>query len=99
MYIEQSEGFVLPRNENKVYKLVKSLYILKQAPNQWHEKFEYVFLFSHGFRFNHSDKYIYIIEGDKYIMIICLYVDDMFITSAILKGVIELKCIILLSSK
>ena len=34
VYMEQPEGFVLPRNEKKVCKLVKSLYGLKQAPKQ-----------------------------------------------------------------
>lgn len=32
VYMEQSEGFVLPRNEKKMCRLVKSLYGLKQAP-------------------------------------------------------------------
>ena len=32
VYMEQPEGFVLPRNEKIVCKLVKSLYGLKQAP-------------------------------------------------------------------
>ena len=32
IYIEQLEGFFAPQQENKVYKLVKSLYRLKQAP-------------------------------------------------------------------
>jgi hypothetical protein len=32
VYMDQPEGFVLPRNERKVCKLVKSLYGLKQAP-------------------------------------------------------------------
>ena len=32
VYMEQPEGFVLPRNDHKVSKLVKSLYGLKQAP-------------------------------------------------------------------
>ena len=44
VYMEQPEGFVLPRNEKKVCKLVKSLYGLKQAPKQWHEKFDSVIL-------------------------------------------------------
>ena len=44
VYMEQLEGFVLPRNEKKVCKLVKSLYGLKQAPKQWHEKFDSVIL-------------------------------------------------------
>jgi hypothetical protein len=35
--MDQLEGFVLPGNEKKVCKLVKSLYGLKQAPKQWHE--------------------------------------------------------------
>ena len=34
IYMEQPEGFVLPGNEHKVCKLVKSLYGLKQAPKQ-----------------------------------------------------------------
>ena len=34
IYMEQPEGFVLKGNENKVCKLVKSLYVLKQAPKQ-----------------------------------------------------------------
>ena len=34
IYMEQLEGFSAPRQEMKVYKLVKSLYGLKQAPKQ-----------------------------------------------------------------
>jgi hypothetical protein len=34
VYMEQPEGFVINGLENKVYKLVKSLYDLKQAPKQ-----------------------------------------------------------------
>ena len=48
IYIDQPEGFVVPREEKKVCKLVKSLYGLKQASMQWHEKFDNVML-SNGF--------------------------------------------------
>ena len=34
IYMEQPEGFVVPGQERKVCKLVKSLYGLKQAPLQ-----------------------------------------------------------------
>ncbi|GKD26216.1 zinc finger, CCHC-type containing protein [Tanacetum coccineum] len=34
VYVKQPEGFVMPGNERKVCKLVKSLYGLKQAPKQ-----------------------------------------------------------------
>ena len=38
IYIEQPEGFVVPWQEKKVSRLIKSLYGLKQALKQWHEK-------------------------------------------------------------
>ncbi|GJX64147.1 zinc finger, CCHC-type containing protein [Tanacetum coccineum] len=56
VYMKQPEGFVMPGNEYKVCKLVKSLYELKQAPKQWHQKFDDVVL-SSGFHLNQSDKF------------------------------------------
>ena len=44
IYMEQLEGFSTPGQENKVCKLVKSLYGLKQTPKQWHEKFDNVMI-------------------------------------------------------
>lgn len=40
MYMEQLEGFVVPSQEHKVCKIIKSLYKLKQVPKQWHKKFD-----------------------------------------------------------
>ncbi|RVX02626.1 Retrovirus-related Pol polyprotein from transposon TNT 1-94 [Vitis vinifera] len=90
VYMEQPEGFVLLGNENKVCKLVKSLYGLKQAPKQWHEKFDHAIL-SDGFRHNNVDKCLYSKTCDDYMVIVCLYVDDMLILSDDMRGIIETK--------
>ena len=42
IYVQQSGGFVSPSQEKKVCKLIRSLNWLKQAPKQWHEKFDSV---------------------------------------------------------
>ena len=90
IYMEQPEGFVLPRNENKVCKLVKSVYGLKQAPKQWHEKFDSVIL-EFGFEHNSADKCIYSKFTENYGVIICLYVDDMLIIGTNMLGVNDTK--------
>ena len=78
VYMDQLEGFVLPGNERKVCKLVKSLYSLKQAPKQWHEKFDTVIL-ANGFKHNGADKCVYSKFTVEYGVIVCLYVEDMLI--------------------
>jgi hypothetical protein len=40
IYMDQPEGFIADGQENKVCRLIKSLYGLKQPPKQWHEKFD-----------------------------------------------------------
>ncbi|GKB55931.1 zinc finger, CCHC-type containing protein [Tanacetum coccineum] len=59
VYMKQPEGFVMSGNGHKVCKLVKSLHGLKQAPKQWHKKFDEVVL-SSGFHLNQSDKCVYV---------------------------------------
>ena len=78
IYMEQPEGFSAPDKERKVCKLVKSLYGLKQAPEQWHEKFDNAMI-TNGFKINECDKCVYIKDTKNWYVILCLYVDDMFI--------------------
>nr|GEW47251.1 zinc finger, CCHC-type [Tanacetum cinerariifolium] len=78
-YMKQPEGFIMPGHEHKVCKLVKSLYELKQAPKQWHQKFDEIVL-SSGFLLNQSNKCVYSkFDSSGKGIIICLYVDDMLI--------------------
>jgi hypothetical protein len=50
----QPDGFIVNGQEDKVCKLQKSLFDMKQAPKQWHEKFD-VTLISVGFNVNEVD--------------------------------------------
>ncbi|GKE87946.1 zinc finger, CCHC-type containing protein [Tanacetum coccineum] len=79
VYMNQPQGFIMPGNKNKVCRLIKSLYGLRQAPKQWHQKFDEVVL-SNGYLLNQADKCVYskFDESSKGV-IICLYVDDMLI--------------------
>jgi hypothetical protein len=61
-----------------VCKLLKSLYGHKQAPKQWHEKFDNT-LTSTGFIVNEADKCVYYGHGGGESFILCLYVDDILI--------------------
>ena len=58
----------MPGNEHKVCKLLKSLYDLKKAPRQWHEKFDQCLL-SNVFKTNVSDKCIYCKTFDDMLML------------------------------
>ena len=59
-------------------KLLKSLYGLKQIPKQWHEKFNETLLVD-GFSSSDVDRCVYTKSVNNDHVIICLYVDDMFI--------------------
>jgi hypothetical protein len=72
IYMTQPDGFVVKGQEDKVCKLLKSLYGLKQTPKQWHEKFD-VTLISAGFSVNDADRCVYYHHGGSgsHIMLIC----------------------------
>jgi len=63
---------------------------LKQAPNQWHQKFNKVIV---DFRFtiNERDKYIYSKVIDKDYLILCLYVNDTLIFEISLEVILKVK--------
>lgn len=55
IYMDQPAGFIVPGQEGKVWKFLKYLYGLRQAPNQWHEKLERT-LTAVGFVVHEADK-------------------------------------------
>ncbi|KAK4364459.1 hypothetical protein RND71_015817 [Anisodus tanguticus] len=90
IYMDQPERYVVQGQEKKVCQLVKSLYGLKQAPKQRHEKFDSTLL-SKGFAINECDKCVYMKGNSNSFVMICLYVDDMFIIGSSPSIILETK--------
>nr|GEV36290.1 retrovirus-related Pol polyprotein from transposon TNT 1-94 [Tanacetum cinerariifolium] len=81
IYMNQPEGFIAPGQEGKVSRLFKSLYGLKQAHKQWHQKFDHAML-KGGFKINECDKCVYVKDTSNGYVILCLYIDDMLIVGS-----------------
>ncbi|GJZ80893.1 putative ribonuclease H-like domain-containing protein [Tanacetum coccineum] len=80
VYVHQPPGFVNPAHPNKVYKVVKALYGLHQAPRSWYETLS-SFLLENGFRRGTIDKILFIKKNKSDIMLVQVYVDDIIFGS------------------
>ena len=90
VYMVQPEGTVLPGDEEKVMKLLKCLYGLKQTPRQWNIFIDTV-LKRMGFVRLKSDVGIYVKgEGDGAVYL-ALYVDDLFLVGREIRRIKEVK--------
>ena len=79
VYMKQPEGFE-EKDSSWVWRLIKSLYGLKQAGNVWHEKLNSV-LVSMGFKRAIVEHSIWIYQRDGVRIIIPVFVDDMTIAA------------------
>ncbi|GJY50569.1 putative ribonuclease H-like domain-containing protein, partial [Tanacetum coccineum] len=75
VYVHQPPGFIDPAHPNKVYKVVKALYGLHQAPRAWYETLS-SFLLENDFRRGTIDKTLFIKKNQSDIMLVQVYVDD-----------------------
>nr|GEW84027.1 hypothetical protein [Tanacetum cinerariifolium] len=80
VYVTQPPGFVDPKFPNKVYKVVKALYGLHQAPRAWYATLS-TFLEKSGYKRGAIDKTLFIKQEKKDIMIVQVYVDDIIFGS------------------
>ncbi|GKB80456.1 putative ribonuclease H-like domain-containing protein, partial [Tanacetum coccineum] len=64
VYVHQPPGFVDPAHPNKVYKVIKALYGLHQAPRAWYETLS-SFLLENGFRRGTIDKTLFIKKNKR----------------------------------
>ena len=77
IYMDQPEGFeqTTPEGGRLVCKLNRALYGLVQAPRCWNQKVT-EWLEQYGFEQSMVDPGIYILQQDKKVYILALYVDD-----------------------
>jgi transposase InsO family protein len=78
IYMEQPEGFVVAGKEDKVCRLKKGLYGLKQAGRAWHETIDPA-LRRLGLTPLNSDSCVYLYRQKDNLLILSLYVDDLFL--------------------
>nr|GEY96422.1 hypothetical protein [Tanacetum cinerariifolium] len=80
VYVSQPPGFIDPNFPNKVYKVVKALYGLHQAPRAWYATLS-TFLVKSRYRRGIKDKTLFIKKDMKDIMLVQVYVDDIIFSS------------------
>ncbi|GJU72784.1 putative ribonuclease H-like domain-containing protein [Tanacetum coccineum] len=80
VYVTQPLGFKDPDHPNKVYKVVKALYGLHQAPRAWYETLAN-YLLSNGFKRGKIDQTLFIKKQKGDILLVQVYVDDIIFGS------------------
>ncbi|GKA48114.1 putative ribonuclease H-like domain-containing protein, partial [Tanacetum coccineum] len=75
VYVCQPPGFEDPDHPNKVYKVVKALYGLHQAPRSWYDTLAN-YLLCNGFQREQIDQTLFIKRQKGHILLIQIYVDD-----------------------
>ncbi|GKC57057.1 putative ribonuclease H-like domain-containing protein, partial [Tanacetum coccineum] len=80
VYVSQPLGFVDPKFPKKVYKVVKALYGLHQAPRAWYATLS-TFLLKSRYRRGTNDNTLFIKKDKNDIMLVQVYVDDIIFGS------------------
>nr|GEX10913.1 putative ribonuclease H-like domain-containing protein [Tanacetum cinerariifolium] len=75
VYVCQPPGFEDPDHPNKVYKVVKVLYGLNQAPRAWYKTLAN-YLLENGFHRGQIDQTLFIKKQKEDILLVQIYVDD-----------------------
>ncbi|GJW55791.1 putative ribonuclease H-like domain-containing protein [Tanacetum coccineum] len=80
VYVTQPPGFKDPNHPDKVYKVVKVLYGLHQAPRAWYETLDN-YLLGNGFKRGKIDHTLFIKKQKGDILLVHVYVDDIIFGS------------------
>jgi hypothetical protein len=74
VYVRQPPGFENPKYPDRVYKLSKALYELKQAPRAWYARLK-TFLLEHVYIMGSVDKTLFTLNHDTDFLLVQIYVD------------------------
>ncbi|GKF25070.1 putative ribonuclease H-like domain-containing protein, partial [Tanacetum coccineum] len=80
VYVSQPPGFLDPKYPQNVYKVVKALYGLHQAPRAWYAILS-TFLLNNGYRRGTIDNTLFIKKDKHDIILVQVYVDDIIFGS------------------
>lgn len=78
VYMYQPEGFIIKGQEQKVCKLEKAIYGLKQASNAWYREIDTV-LCELGYQQLKLEPCVYVMSKDNLILIVAIFVDDLYL--------------------
>lgn len=90
VYVHQPPGFVIPGKENKVLRLRKALYGLRQAPRAWNDKLDST-LKKMGFQQSPHEASVYRRGKGGNALLVGVYIDDLVITGSKEEEVEEFK--------
>ncbi|GJT21456.1 putative ribonuclease H-like domain-containing protein [Tanacetum coccineum] len=80
VYVSQPPGFVDPKFPKKVYKVIKALYGLHQAPRAWYATLS-TFLLKSGYKRGTIDNTLFIKKDKNDIMLVHVYMGDIIFGS------------------
>jgi hypothetical protein len=90
IYMEQAEGFAKPGQEQKVCRLRKAIYGLKQAGRSWYQKID-TFFEATGLTRTQADNCVYVKRSSDSILMVAIYVDDILIFANHMNEIEKLK--------
>jgi hypothetical protein len=75
VYVKQPPSFENPKYTNRVYKLLKTLYGLNQAPWAWYVRLK-TFLLEHRYAIRSVDKTFFTLNHDTNFLLVQIYMSD-----------------------
>jgi hypothetical protein len=75
VFVRKPPGFDNPKYPNRLYKLSKASYRLKQGPRAWYARLK-TFLLEYGYVIGSVDKTLFILNHSTDFLLVQIYVDD-----------------------